>query len=203
MTQHHVVSRHFWLGMAAALLALMTACGPSGSALPVLGTAPDFALLDQQGRVVTAGDLRGRVALVDFIYTTCTDVCPLLTASMQQTQERLRAEGLLGGKAVLVSLTVDPQRDTPAVLAAYAERFGADAEAWRFLTGNPELVRRLVNDGFKIGTAPGQTGTPGRDIVHGSRIVLVDKQGRIRAYLPGDGFDVEGAVRAVQRLSRE
>jgi protein SCO1/2 len=189
--------------LLAVLAFALAACGPAGSDLPVLGNAPDFALLDQQGRTLSTSDLRGRVALVNFIFTTCADICPMLSASMQRTQEKLRADGLLGSRAVLVSITVDPQRDTPPVLAAYAERFGADPEAWRFLTGNPELVRQLVNEGFKVGAMPGQAGEPGRDIVHGSRFVLVDSKGQVRAYLPGDNFDVEGAVREVQRLSRE
>lgn len=189
-----------WLAVIMAAL-LAAACAAPKSELPEYGAAPAFTLMDQQGQTVSSDDLRGRVALVSFIYTSCTDVCPMISASMQRTQERLKAEGLLGTKAVLLSITVDPVRDTPPVLAAYADRFAADPANWRFLTGNPEVVRRLVHDGFKQGVEEHPGAAAGREIVHGGRIVLVDSRGQVRAYLPSDAFDVEGAVREVKLLA--
>src|SRR5947209_444191 len=95
--------------------------------LPDFWPVPTFQLIDQQGRTYRSDELAGRAALFSFVYTNCTDTCPLLTATMAQVQGQLRADGLLGSKVQMVSVTVDPDRDSSAVLAEYAERFHADA----------------------------------------------------------------------------
>ena len=91
--------------------------------LPSYGAAPPFALTDQHGQPFGSADIGQRAALVSFIFTTCTEWCPVLSPKLRETQEQLRADGLLGSKVLLLSITVDPKQDTPDKLAAYAQRY--------------------------------------------------------------------------------
>lgn len=156
------------LGLALA------ACGHEP--LPVLGEVPDFALVDQDGAPVAAGDLEGGPWVADFVFTRCPDVCPAITATMKGLERDLAAEG---ADVTLVSISVDPAHDTPPVLREYATRFGAGPR-WRFLTGSRDAVAALVKDGFKLGFA--DDGPPTAPITHSDRFVLVDGQRRIRGY---------------------
>ncbi|MEO7909351.1 MAG: SCO family protein, partial [Roseiflexaceae bacterium] len=102
------------------------------------GTAPAFALTDQPERPVRSDMFQGKILVANFIYTRCTDICSLLSTQMQFLQERLRQENLLGYQVQLLSFSVDPVRDTPAVLRSYAARHKANTDSWRFLTGPEE-----------------------------------------------------------------
>lgn len=133
---------------ASCLLVLRAAARQA--ALPVFGQVPDFNLVDQEGRPFTDEDLAGRVHVIGFIYTTCTDICPAITAQMRTLQTELARAGLTD-QVHLVSLTVDPEHDTPERLAAYARMFGADTTSWHFLTGRPHHVRAVVEKGFLVG----------------------------------------------------
>ena len=128
--------------------------------LQVFGTLPDFSLIERSGRRVTLGDLRGKVWIANFIYTNCTDTCPLQSARMAKLQDDFSGERDLR----LVSITVDPARDTPRVLAEYATRFGADSKRWLFLTGEKEAIYALAQQGFYLSVEeperPGPTGRP-------------------------------------------
>ena len=183
------------LVLVAALA--LAACRPT-STLPVLYPAPEFSLTDQQGRPVSSADLAGKVVVADFVFTTCTDVCPLLSGTMSQVQTGLKQAGLLGNKAVLLSFSVDPEQDTPAALAEYAERFGADPAGWRFLTGDRDQIEALLTTGYKVGAPPR---IPGREIVHTNRFVVVDPRGQVRWAPRGDEFDVGQLVEEVRRLA--
>jgi protein SCO1 len=121
--------------------------GPSVTRLPVYGSVPDFALTDQTGRPVRRADLEGKVWVTSFIFTSCPDECPLMAAQMAQLQSDLAHAPELH----LVSISVDPEHDIPAVLAHYAERFNADPARWLFLTGDKQAIYRLVRDGFRLG----------------------------------------------------
>src|SRR5213593_3762078 len=121
-----------WLAHAAPHTA------PAGERLPTLGPAPAFMLTAQDDRRVSLVDLRGKVLALTFIYTSCVDTCPLLTAKMTGLQTRLGAD--FGPQVVFVSITVDPERDTPEVLRRYAEAHGATAAGWTFLTGSPAEI---------------------------------------------------------------
>src|SRR5574341_926251 len=114
--------------------------------LQVFGTLPDFSLVERSGRRVTLADLRGKVWVADFIYTHCTDTCPLQSAEMARLQADLKGEPDLR----LVSITVDPAQDTPAVLAEYAARFGADRDRWLLLTGKKQAIYTLTQKGFLL-----------------------------------------------------
>src|SRR4030088_649635 len=106
------------------------ACQPQ-PALDTFGRVPDFQLIDQTGATFASSSLAGRVTLLDFVYTHCTDACPLLSATFQQAQRKLAEAQLLGSRVMLVSLSVDPQHDTPAVLAEYGQQFKADSTSWK------------------------------------------------------------------------
>ncbi|MCE9583495.1 MAG: FG-GAP-like repeat-containing protein [Planctomycetes bacterium] len=152
-----------------------------GSGLPVLGTAPDFALLDQDGRDFRSVDLLGKVWLADFVFTKCTGVCVQMTSTMGRVQDLMAAHEDWKDLQ-LVSFSVDPDADRPAELAAYAKKNEADGARWKFLTGTRSAIWRLSKEGMKLPVgddAPGGAGTP---IFHSQKFVLVDRDGRIRGY---------------------
>ncbi len=130
------------------------------------GALPEFSLTERNGRQVTLADLRGKVWIANFIYTHCTDTCPLQSARMARLQADLAAEVDLR----LVSITVDPEADTPEVLAEYATRFGADPDRWLFLTGGKKALYALALEGFRLSVGdpadtvppPQDTSAPGR-----------------------------------------
>jgi cytochrome oxidase Cu insertion factor (SCO1/SenC/PrrC family) len=121
--------------------------GASSARLPVYGAVPDFALIDQGGQPVRRADLEGKVWITSFIFTNCPEECPLMTAEMARLQSELAHIDALR----LVSISVDPDRDTPAVLSQYAERFNADPGRWVFLTGDKRAIYRLAREGFRLG----------------------------------------------------
>jgi protein SCO1/2 len=188
--------------LTGILLAALVACRPA-STLPVLFAAPDFSLTDQTGRPFTSAHLAGKVVVADFVYTTCTDICPLLSGTMAQVRDQLKQARLLGDKAVIVSFTVDPENDTPEALAAYGEKFGATPVEWRFLTGDRQSIDEILIGGFKVGRPPAAPRVPGGapEIIHTNRFALVDKQGQVRAMLNGEELDVQSLVDEVKRLA--
>src|SRR5216683_3344648 len=106
--------------------------------LSEIGPAPEFALTSQDGAPVALADFRGKVVAVTFIYTSCTSTCNVLTPTMSFVQDMLGRD--FGARIAFVSITVDPERDTPDVLKQYAETFGADLKGWAFLTGAPAAI---------------------------------------------------------------
>ena len=159
------------------LVSLAPGCS-SETNLPNYYPLPDFSLTDQTGKPVTLHDLAGKVWVADFIFTNCGGTCPLMTEKMRKLQEALPQN------IHLVSFTVDPTRDTPRVLAAYAEEHSADRNRWLFLTGDKEALYNICMKGFKL-PLDAEGGTPAEPIAHSTRFVLVDKQGEIRGYYSG------------------
>lgn len=196
------------IAAAAVTLGLLAAFGgwfraKDTEPLPVLGHVPDFSLIERSGRAVSLADLKGQVWVADFVFTHCAGPCPLLSRRMQSLQEPLADH--TGVR--LVSFSVDPERDTPEVLADYAKRYGA-GERWLFLTGEKEPLYWLIMDGFKLGVDDGSAltaGAPGPGtITHSTRFVLVDREGRIRAYYDGSSEDIaEQLLPDIQALLRE
>lgn len=183
--------------------------------LGMYGDVPDFALAERSGRTITRADLLSLVWLANFIYTQC-ETCPLQSAVVA----RLQAEFAGARDLRFVSITVDPERDTVAVLARYAERYGADPLRWWFLTGDKRAIYRLAKEGFRLGVvdpapsaglhrwlapAPAFATRGSRGLVmHSSRLVLVDRQARIRAYhLPNDERSLGRLRRNLHALVRE
>jgi len=161
--------------------------------LPMLGELPAFSLLAEDGKPFGREDLLGRVWIADFVYTSCSDACPRLQAKMKKLQDRLIPLEQ-GGNIGLLSISVDPERDTPQKLKEYGETFGARAGLWRSLTGDQKEVERTVVRGFHTAMAkmPREDADPHAeafDIMHGERLVLVDRMGRIRGYYDADDPD--------------
>lgn len=164
--------------------------GGSAAAVSQYGTVPDFSLTERGGSTVTLAQLRGKIWIANFIYTTCTDTCPLQTATMAKLQELYAGNP----EIQLVSITVDPERDTPAALAVYAEKYHADAQKWYFLTGPRDRIVRLVQQGFHLAvSAVPVAADSGGMIPHSPRFVLVDKEARIRGYY--DSRETEALTR--------
>lgn len=140
--------------------------------LPVLWAAPEFSLTERGGRPVTRADLAGRVWIADFIFTSCAGQCPAMTNQMAQLQDEFSGVSFL-------SFCVDPARDTPEAMTAYAERHGADPARWWFVTGEREALWRTAGEGFKLSVVddPDSTTEP---ISHSARFVLIDREGRVR-----------------------
>jgi protein SCO1/2 len=144
--------------------------------LKAYGSVPEFSLIERTGKKISLKELRGGIWIADFIYTSCTDTCPLQTAEMAKLQNELLNEPGLK----LVSFSVDPEKDTPPVLTRYANQFNADRERWLFLTGEKKQVTELVQNGFHL-SATSASNEPDL-ILHSPRLVLVDRQGEIRGY---------------------
>jgi protein SCO1 len=157
------------------LTALRTKLGGRAAALPTHGTVADFALQSQTGRRVTRDDLFGQVWIADFIFTHCAGPCPRMTADLARLSQDLTSFPDLR----LVSFTVDPERDTPEVLAGYAKSYDADPHRWYFLTGDKKVIQRLATQSFKVSASGAQGEDP---VMHSTRFVLVDRHGRIRGY---------------------
>jgi len=152
--------------------------------LPMIGPAPDFALTSQDGARVTLGEYRGKVVAVTFIFTSCQDTCPLLTAKMVRVQDDLGPT--FGTKVAFVSITVDPARDTPEVLKQYAQTFGANLAGWSFLTGDTADISE-VERRYGVFAAS----APDGNIDHTFLTSLVDPQGNLRVQYLGVRFDPE------------
>ncbi|MGH7307427.1 MAG: SCO family protein [Candidatus Rokuibacteriota bacterium] len=171
--------------------------GPALEQLAVYGEIPPFTLIERSGRRVTLDDLRGLVWVADFIYTECTESCPIQSLSFAALQREFAESAGLR----LVSITVDPAHDTPAVLRRYAERYGA-GDHWWFLTGDKREIYCFAQEGLRLAVADpaapappacgaklsfgprlawASHGSPGL-VMHSARAVLVDRVGRIRAY---------------------
>ena len=192
------------LGLIAfGIVVVFVVSPPHARPLPVLGNVPDFSLSDQDGRVTSASDWRGQVCVVDLIFTRCAGQCLQMDATMQQIQAALPAHSGVR----LVSLTSDPVYDTPPILKKYGERFGARPGVWTFLTGPKDTIRRLAQDGLKLAMMdkkPSEQETPVDLVVHSTKLVLIDQQGRIRAYFDGETpACIPPLLAAIQNLSRE
>jgi protein SCO1 len=172
---------------------LLLGCAPK-STTPDYGTVPDFLLTERSNRKVSRQDLAGKVWVADFIFTRCAGICLAMSTNMQQLQDRLPAE------VHLVSFSVDPYNDTPAVLTEYANRYGADHDRWLFLTGEPDAIQKLSIGGFKLALDT-TNGTETEPITHSSRMALVDKEGRIRGYYGTEDTDaLDRLVEDVKKL---
>src|SRR5205823_9425224 len=139
------------------------------------GTVPEFLLVNQDGQNFGSAQLRGKIWIADFIYTTCPGPCPMISSRMSELQQPLEKTDVH-----LVSFTVDPTKDTPEVLRAYAEKLHAQHGRWDFLTGPQPIIYELSRDGFKLAVSDG-TGDAGIP-VHSTRMILVDRHGDIRGY---------------------
>jgi protein SCO1/2 len=164
--------------------------------LPTIGAAPAFALTTADGARLALTDLRGKVVAVTFIYATCIDTCPLLTAKLVGLSQRLGKDS--AAKVAFVAITVDPERDTPEVLRHYAQAHGANAPGWAFLTGTPAQIQDVVR---RYGVFARKT--PRGDVDHTFLTSLVDREGALRVQYMGVRFDPGEMLRDLRALIRE
>ncbi|MGA9408015.1 MAG: SCO family protein [Bacteroidota bacterium] len=150
---------------------------PAKSSLPSLSVVPDFTLTERSGAKVPLSDLKGKTWIADFIFTNCGGSCPVMSSTMANFQEQLKNVN----NVLLVSFTVDPERDTPQVLRDYADLYKASASRWLFLTGEKDKIDYLTRKGFHLALAA-DSGSTVEPIIHSTMFVLVDRQGIIRGY---------------------
>lgn len=169
---------------------------PDGE-LRTLWTLPDFKLTERSGKTVQLADLAGKVWVADFFYTTCPGPCPMLSSRLTDLQTQLAGEESVR----LVSISTDPEKDTPEVLQIYADKFKA-SERWLFLTGNKQAIYDLGNKGFKLSVAEDPAGT--EPITHSTKLVLVDRAGGVRGFYEGVGEEGSGKLmRDIRKLLKE
>ena len=147
----------------------------SNRPLPSLGMVPKFELVNQDAQPFGSEQLAGKIWIADFIFTTCPGPCPIISTRMSELQKPLAKSGVH-----LVSVSVDPEKDTPEVLRAYADKLRKEPQRWDFLTGPRAAIYSLSKEGFKLGISDGseEEGIP----IHSTRFVLVDRRGTIRGY---------------------
>jgi protein SCO1/2 len=167
---------------------------------PVLSTLPEFSLVDSSGKPFGSADLRGQVWIASFFFTRCPSVCPLLMQHMAELQKRYADAGIDGIR--LVSITVDPARDTPTVLHEAEPLYGVDPARWTLLTGPPARVQELCVSGFKVPGFDG-TGMVNGDIPHTTKVVLVDPTGHIRGYYDTDADGLDEVFHRAQHVLKE
>jgi protein SCO1/2 len=186
--------RRFGSALAVAgTLLLAASCARHESALPKLFPVPDAALVDEHAKPMNLAQLKGYVTVYDFIFTNCAGSCPMMTAAMR----RLTTKVDKNAKVRFVSISVDPARDTPAVLHDYATKVRND-DRWIFLTGDRDTIVNLSVNGFKL-AAGGAGASANESILHSAKFAIADKDGMIREYY---GAENEDAVEHVAKVVR-
>lgn len=186
------------LAIVACVVALM-ACGEPEEPLRTLFHVPSFELTNDDGTTFSSSELTGHVWIASFLYTTCTTICPTLASQLANIEQRTAAHG---ERVMLVSITVDPEADTPERMHAFAERFRHDPSRWRFLTGRPETVRSTIQRGFLM-PEPARHAideAPGYDVLHGANVMLFDASGGCRGLYRTTGDGLDDLLRDVERL---
>ncbi|MFC4597723.1 SCO family protein [Cohnella hongkongensis] len=172
----------------------------AGSALPVVKPAPEFELTNVDGSLVKASDHEGQVVLMEFMFTSCPDICPVTTYKMVQLQEELKRQNWFGSKVRLVAVTFDPERDTPEALAQYADRMGIDMNGWHLLRGEEAETKEIAAEyGINVvNLGDGQ-------FVHNvTSLQLIDADRQIRrVYEMGDGMDNDQVLKDIASLLDE
>ena len=161
--------------------------------LPVIGSIPEFEFIDSEGQSINLNTLKGKVWVADFIFTTCTMACPIMTGNMNTIHKKYKKNDDLR----LVSISVYPEYDTPEVLKEYASQYDANTDKWHFLTGKEATVKNIIKNGFKIGDD--------EDIIfHSEKFALVDKNGMIRSYYNGmKTEDMDKLKKDINRLLKQ
>jgi protein SCO1/2 len=181
--------------LCSLLLAGVTG-NPQVSRLAVIRPAPDFALVDQANKEVKLSDLKGKVLLVSFVFTTCNGSCPATTHRMANIQKSLEAGGKWDTARVqFLSITLDPARDTSPVLQNYMKLYDLPATGWAFLTGPPQTVARTI-ESWGMWVKAAENG----QLDHPSRIFLLDGQHRIREIYNIELLKVDDVVQDIRAL---
>lgn len=214
------VRRASW--SAIPLLALViSALGPvtamahgteqTGERLAKIGPAADFSLIAEDGSAFSSAELRGKVVALNFVFTRCTDVCPIATAKMVQIQHSLGEH--FGRDVYFVTVSVEPEHDTPRVLDAYARALGCDPAGWSFLTGTPAAVRDVARaygvyyekPSGEQSSDDGSSGgrRSGGEVEHNLLMSLIDRDGTLRVQYMGERFDPAELLQDLRGLMAE
>jgi protein SCO1 len=191
-----VIRRAILLGAMATLVSGPAVAAPRREALPTIGAAAPFTLTAQDERRISLADLRGKVVVLTFVYTTCTDTCPLLTDKLVSLQPRLGAD--FGRRVFFVAVTVDPERDTPARLKGYGLAHGARFDGWAFVTGASDEIRAVSK---RYGVYAKKTARG--DVDHTFLTSVIDPQGMLRVQYMGVRFDPTELLGDVRTLLDE
>jgi len=160
----------------------------------------NFSLTDSTGRAVTRDDVRGKILAVSFLFTSCSLTCPEVSRRMAEIQNLTATND----DVRLLSLTVDPRTDTPAVLTKWGARFGADTNRWRLLTGDKARLHRLIGASFLAPETNNPFNSMPGNFAGTERIAVVDKRGKVRAYFDGLRLGTPAAVATeIEKLRKE
>jgi len=170
----------------------------ASSRLPIIQQAPDVDLIDHASKTVRSADLKGKVFLVSFIFTTCSGSCPATTHRMAKIHDTLQERHSSEQGVHLVSITLDPERDTPERLAGYMRLYEIDGKNWSFLTGSTANVMKTIS-AWGMWARPAANG----QLDHPSRVFLVDRRGRIREIYSLDFLRVPWVIEDIELLLRE
>ena len=183
------------IGFAALLLVILLSRVPvdSSVSLPVFGQVPEFSLVNSREEITTRDKFKGKVWVADFIFTTCAGPCPVMSSKMAEINDHFIKKTDVG----LVSISVNPEYDTPEVLSDYARKFTGNTEKWQFLTGDYDDIQDIIVNGFKIGD-------PDEIVFHSTKFALVDRQSRIRGYYGGlENEEIERLKKDILILLKE
>lgn len=178
--------------------------GTMESNLLTIGKAPSFSLTDQNGKTITNETFKGKVYVVEFFFTTCPSICPIMNRNMKFVQESFASNANFG----IASITINPENDTPAVLKKHAEDIGAKGMNWHFLTGDKNAIFDLAVKGFNLYV--GQNPKVNGGFEHSGLFALIDKKGNIRSrkdefgnpVVYYDGLKEEGVKQIKQDISK-
>jgi protein SCO1 len=213
------MSRTLWMRFGVGLISLAVAgvlydiISPFVLPLPTFMALPNVTLIDQDKQIFNLKQTRGKIVALSPIYTHCPDICPITTAKMKQLQDLIQAAGL-SGQVQLVTFTVDPERDSPEVLNKFAGRFHAHQDNWIFLSGTSDQIHILIKDlSLYVERVYYINGTPVPEssfpqptadtfylVNHTDRLFLIDRQGNVRAFLPGSRTNVDNAMQLIREL---
>jgi protein SCO1/2 len=203
MTNSSRIQIIVWSGLGiviAAIVAAFVVSRISVKPLPVYNDVPEFTLTNQSGAPVTLETLHGQIWIADVIFTRCPSQCLHLSTHMKDLQAKLPKD------VTLVSLTTDPTYDTPPILKKYAGNF-SKADNWIFLTGDKRVINKVAVEGLKLAvqeTPENERENPNDLFIHSTKIVLVDRQGRVRGYFDGDDPQFSEQVQSsIRQLERE
>ncbi len=170
--------------------------------LPVYWSVPEFQLIADDGKPFGSERLKGKIWVAEFFFASCAGICPIMNQNMMEVQKAFADNP----DVFIVSITVDPQNDTPEILREYRQNFDAIEGKWFFLTGDKKTIYQLARHGFKLAAEevpPQEEGGP-TDFIHSDRFVLVDRKGRIRGFYNGtEKSDVRKLIDDVHKLLLE
>lgn len=188
--------RHILLSLLCCLVLAQACSDEAGretmpvSDLPVIKEVPEFRGVNFDGSTVTDEDLRGKVWVAYFFFTSCSGPCPLMSSQASVLNTQFAGESDFR----IVSFTVDPRHDTPEVLHKYAVRYGARADKWHFLRMSADSVTNVATQGFM------QAASPDDPSLHGTKYMLVDRQGKIRGFFGQDDEEMNRLRAAIRTL---